>query len=60
VGQRSPKIHPGTNVGMVRDHTLFSMIDGYVKFEPASKDRKRASVYTERVVPEAVAAEPTA
>jgi large subunit ribosomal protein L27 len=48
VRQRGTSIHPGTNVGMGRDHTLFSMIDGYVKFEPVSKERKRASVYAER------------
>jgi large subunit ribosomal protein L27 len=53
--QRGTVIHPGTNVGMGRDHTLFAMIDGYVKFEPVSKDRKRASVYPERVVPAAEA-----
>jgi large subunit ribosomal protein L27 len=46
--QRGTVIHPGTNVGMGRDHTLFALIDGYVKFEPVSKDRKRASVYAER------------
>jgi len=46
--QRGTVIHPGNNVGMGRDHTLFAMIDGYVKFEPVSKDRKRASVYAER------------
>jgi len=46
--QRGTVIHPGINVGMGRDHTLFSMIDGYVKFEPVSKDKKRASVYPER------------
>ena len=48
VRQRGTGIHPGINVGMGRDHTLFSMIDGYVKFEPISKERKRASVYAER------------
>lgn len=52
--QRGTSIHPGTNVGMGRDHTLFAMIDGYVKFEHVTKERKRASVYPERV--EAVAA----
>ena len=48
VRQRGTGIHPGVNVGMGRDHTLFSMIDGYVTFEPVSKERKRASVYAER------------
>ena len=49
IRQRGTTIHPGINVGMGRDHTLFSMIDGYVRFEPVSKERKRASVYAERV-----------
>ena len=48
VRQRGTKIHPGNNVGLGRDHTLFSMIDGYVKFENATKEKKRVSVYTER------------
>lgn len=46
--QRGTQIHPGSNVGMGRDHTLFSMIDGYVRFEHITRDKKRASVYTER------------
>jgi len=46
--QRGTVIHPGINVGMGRDHTLFALIDGYVKFEPVSKDRKQASVYADR------------
>lgn len=45
VRQRGTRIHPGSNVGLGRDHTLFAMIDGKVKFEPISKDRRRASVY---------------
>ncbi len=45
VRQRGTKIRPGTNVGVGRDHTLFALIDGTVKFENATKDRKRASVY---------------
>ncbi len=45
VRQRGTKIHPGTNVGMGRDHTLFALIDGKVKFEPAPGAKKRASVY---------------
>jgi large subunit ribosomal protein L27 len=45
VRQRGTKIHPGNNVGMGRDHTLFSLVDGAVKFENATKDRKRVSVY---------------
>ncbi len=52
IRQRGTTIHPGINVGMGRDHTLFAMIDGYVKFEPVSKDRKQASVYAERMTVE--------
>lgn len=50
VRQRGTRIHPGNNVGMGRDHTLFSIIEGYVKFENASKDRKRVSVYDQRPI----------
>lgn len=45
VRQRGTKIRPGNNVGMGRDHTLFALIDGKVKFEHATKDKKQASVY---------------
>jgi large subunit ribosomal protein L27 len=44
--QRGTVVHPGTNVGIGRDHTLFALIDGQVRFEQASRDRKRISVYT--------------
>jgi len=47
VRQRGTRIHPGNNVGVGRDHTLFALIRGTVKFEPAAKDRKKVSVYTE-------------
>lgn len=47
--QRGTQFHPGVNVGIGRDHTLYAMIDGYVKFENYTKDRKRISVRTERV-----------
>ena len=43
--QRGTKVHPGENVGIGRDDTLFSKIDGIVKYERVGKDRKRASVY---------------
>jgi large subunit ribosomal protein L27 len=46
VRQRGTVIRPGTNVGMGRDHTLFALIDGKVKFEHATKDKKRVSVYS--------------
>ena len=48
VRQRGTQFHPGNNVGMGRDYTIFSMIEGFVKFENASKTRKRISVYSER------------
>ena len=47
VRQRGTKLHPGTNVGMGRDHTLFALVDGKVKFEHATKFRKKVSVYSE-------------
>lgn len=45
VKQRGTHIHPGENVGIGSDDTLFAKIDGVVKFERVGKDRKRASVY---------------
>ena len=45
VRQRGTRIHPGNNVGLGRDHTLFARISGVVKFEPASRDRRKVSVY---------------
>ena len=43
--QRGTKIYPGTNVGMGKDHTLFALIDGVVKFERCGRSKKKASVY---------------
>ena len=45
VRQRGTRIHPGNNVGVGRDYTLFALIDGIVKFEPTSNDRRKVSVY---------------
>ncbi len=45
VRQRGTKIHPGTNVGIGGDDTLFALSDGKVKFERVGKDRKKVSVY---------------
>lgn len=45
VRQRGTKIHPGNNVGKGGDDTLFSKIDGIVRFERMGKDKKKASVY---------------
>jgi large subunit ribosomal protein L27 len=48
VRQRGTRIYPGNNVGIGRDHTLFAKIDGTVKYEPSTKDRKKVSVYAEQ------------
>jgi len=45
VRQRGTRIHPGNNVGVGRDFTLFALIDGIVKFEPTSNNRRKVSVY---------------
>jgi large subunit ribosomal protein L27 len=45
VRQRGTQIHPGQNVGLGRDFTIFAKIDGVVKYERVGKDRKRVSVY---------------
>ena len=45
VRQRGTPIRPGLNVGVGRDHTLFALVDGTVRFEQATKERKRVSVY---------------
>ena len=43
--QRGTHIHPGTNVGIGSDETLYALVDGTVKFEKLGKDRKKVSVY---------------
>ena len=48
VRQRGTKIYPGVNVGMGKDHTLYALITGYVKFERKGKDKKQVSVYIEK------------
>ncbi len=45
VRQCGTKIHPGENVGMGKDYTLFAKIDGVVTFERKGRDRKKVSVY---------------
>ncbi len=45
--QRGTKVHPGQNVGIGGDDTLFSKIDGVVRFERIGRNRKQASVYPE-------------
>jgi large subunit ribosomal protein L27 len=44
VRQRGTAVHPGANVGMGKDHTLFALIDGVVQYDRMGKDRKRVSV----------------
>lgn len=46
VRQRGTPIKPGRNVGVGRDHTLFALVSGHVKFERDSKLHKRVSVYS--------------
>lgn len=48
VRQRGTKIHPGINVGLGKDDTLFALTNGYVKFERLDKTRKKVSIYAER------------
>ena len=43
--QHGTKVHPGNNVGLGKDYTLFALIEGVVKFERMGKDRKKVSVY---------------
>ena len=45
VRQRGTKIHPGTNVDIGSDDTLYALVDGTVKFERQGKDKKKVSVY---------------
>lgn len=47
VRQRGTKFHPGVNVGMGRDHTIFATVKGFVVFETFKGDRKQISVYPE-------------
>ena len=47
VRQRGTKFHPGTNVGIGKDDTLFATADGGVRFERKGKDKKQVSVYAD-------------
>jgi large subunit ribosomal protein L27 len=47
VRQRGTKIKPGVQIGVGRDHTLFALIDGYVKFGHASRTHRNVSILTE-------------
>ncbi|MFC5469449.1 50S ribosomal protein L27 [Cohnella suwonensis] len=55
--QRGTKIHPGTNVGIGKDDTLFALVHGVVKFERLGRDRKKVSVYPAEQAPVAAALE---
>lgn len=57
VRQRGTKIHPGNNVGIGRDDTLFALVEGVVKFERWGRDRKKVSVYPVEAAPVAAAVE---
>lgn len=57
VRQRGTKIHPGNNVGIGKDDTLFALVDGVLKFERWGRDRKKASVYPVAEAPVAAAVE---
>lgn len=50
VRQRGTKIHPGENVGIGKDDTLFATVHGIVRFERMGKDKKKVSVYPVEVV----------
>ncbi|XP_062010356.1 large ribosomal subunit protein bL27c [Rosa rugosa] len=52
IRQRGTKFHAGKNVGLGKDHTIFSLIDGLVKFEKYGPDRKKVSVYPREIQPE--------
>jgi large subunit ribosomal protein L27 len=45
IRQRGTKVHPGNNVGIGKDHTIYALIDGHVKFEQKDKKRLKVSVY---------------
>ena len=47
VRQRGTRIHPGNNVGLGNDFTLYALKDGRVRYEPRGRDRKQISVYEE-------------
>ncbi|MBM3154383.1 MAG: 50S ribosomal protein L27 [Chloroflexi bacterium] len=47
VRQRGTRINPGNNVGVGKDHTLFALINGMVKYEPTTKNKRKVSVYAD-------------
>jgi large subunit ribosomal protein L27 len=51
VRQRGTQFHVGNNVGIGKDHTIYSKIDGVVCFEPVTRNKRRISVYPESIYP---------
>ena len=51
VRQRGTQFWVGTNVGIGKDHTIYAKIDGVVRFEPVSRDKRRISVYPPEIYP---------
>ncbi len=47
IRQRGTKVHVGSNVGLGKDHTIYALTDGFVRFERKDKTRKKVSVYSE-------------
>ena len=48
IRQRGTKFHPGTNMGLGKDYTLFALIDGFVKLEDFGRNKKRVAIYPEK------------
>jgi len=44
IRQRGTKVHPGANVGMGKDHTIYALVDGVVRFERKDKKRQQVSI----------------
>jgi large subunit ribosomal protein L27 len=51
VRQKGTRIHPGENVGLGKDYTIFARIDGIVKYEKKGRDKKQVSVYAQNLQP---------
>jgi large subunit ribosomal protein L27 len=51
VRQRGTEFWVGNNVGIGKDHTIFALIDGVVKFEPVTRNKRRISVYPPEIYP---------
>lgn len=50
VRQRGTKIHPGVNVGLGKDYTLYALVDGIVRYEKKGRDKTQVSVYAQPVM----------